>query len=73
MGAFKAGAALLAVRLGAPIVPIKIEGAYEILRKGQALPHRGRIVVKIGEAVQVDQHADYREAIRVVEDRVRVL
>jgi 1-acyl-sn-glycerol-3-phosphate acyltransferase len=39
LGEFKIGAALLAKKLGKQIVPVKIEGAYEIYPRHKRLPN----------------------------------
>src|SRR5712692_26700 len=66
MGTFKGGAALLAIQHQVPLVPIKLEGAYQILPKGRYVPHRGNVVVKIGESLRFAEGEDYREAIKQV-------
>ncbi len=44
------GIAVLALRSGAPIVPIGIAGSHGVWPKGQRLPHPGgRVTVRIGE------------------------
>ena len=43
------GVAVLALRTGAPIVPIGIAGSYERWPRGQRLPHPGgRVTVRVG-------------------------
>jgi 1-acyl-sn-glycerol-3-phosphate acyltransferase len=43
------GAAVLALRTGAPIVPIAIAGSYERWPRGQKIPHPGgRVTVRVG-------------------------
>jgi 1-acyl-sn-glycerol-3-phosphate acyltransferase len=45
------GVALLALRSGAPIVPIGIAGSHHVWPKGQRFPHPGgRVTAQIGEA-----------------------
>jgi len=45
------GVALLALRTGAPIVPIGIAGSHRVWPKGQRLPHPGgRVTVRVGRA-----------------------
>jgi len=45
------GVALLALRSGAPIVPIGIAGSHDVWPKGQKLPHPGgRVTARIGDA-----------------------
>ena len=44
------GIAVLALRSGAPVVPIGIAGSHAVWPKGQQLPHPGgRVTVRIGE------------------------
>lgn len=45
---FKAGAVLLAIKAGVPIVPIGFNGSYEVLPKGKFLPESGAIDIRIG-------------------------
>jgi 1-acyl-sn-glycerol-3-phosphate acyltransferase len=46
------GAAYLALRSGAPIVPIAIAGSEEILRDHSTpIPHFGRVVIVVGEPI----------------------
>jgi 1-acyl-sn-glycerol-3-phosphate acyltransferase len=46
------GAAYLALRSGAPIVPVAIAGSEEILRDHKApVPHFGRVVIVVGEPI----------------------
>lgn len=45
------GVALLALRTGAPIVPIGISGSYGVWPKGQRLPHPGgHVTVRVGKS-----------------------
>lgn len=48
---FKAGAVLLAIKAGVPIVPIGFNGSYEVLPKGKFLPKNGLITIRIGPAI----------------------
>jgi 1-acyl-sn-glycerol-3-phosphate acyltransferase len=45
------GIALLALRTGAPVVPVAIAGSNGVWPKGQKLPHPGgRVTVRVGQA-----------------------
>jgi 1-acyl-sn-glycerol-3-phosphate acyltransferase len=49
LGAGRDGVAVLALRTGAPIVPVGISGSYERWPRGQKLPHPGgRVTVRVG-------------------------
>ncbi len=51
---FKAGAVLLAIKAGVPIVPLGFNGSYEVLPKGKYLPRGGEIVIRIGQPIATD-------------------
>ena len=55
---FHMGAFLTAAETGVPLVPVAIRGTRSILRAGSNLPHRGRISVTIGEAINPDQFSE---------------
>ena len=49
LGEGRDGVAVLALRTGAPIVPVGISGSYERWPRGQKLPHPGgRVTVRVG-------------------------
>jgi 1-acyl-sn-glycerol-3-phosphate acyltransferase len=49
LGPARDGVAVLALRSGAPIVPVGIAGSYGVWPRGQRLPHPGgRVTVRIG-------------------------
>ncbi len=53
---FKAGILVLVKRTKAPVVPLAVEGAYDIWPIGQRFPRlRGRIKVQAGRAIPADE------------------
>lgn len=48
---FKKGAFMMALKAGAPIVPISISGASEVMRKGEFAIHPGRVRITFHDAV----------------------
>ncbi len=67
MQAAKEGATVLAVRSGAPILPIAIEGSHEFWPKAKLLPRPGRrMTVRIGKpfTLTLPKSADRRESLR---------
>jgi long-chain acyl-CoA synthetase len=74
---FKAGVGLLALELGIPIVPCRIEGTYAALPKGRALPRSARIRVSFAPPVTMESYrvlypqVDRRELYRRVAEDVR--
>lgn len=59
----KKGGFHLAIRGGAPIVPIAIRGSREILPKGALRPKRGVIEVEISDPISSEAHADDMEGL----------
>ena len=68
MSPFKAGTGLLALKLGAPVVPMRIDGLFELKERNQHFAQYGQVSVNIGEPVQYSQH---EEAAQITEDMQR--
>lgn len=51
MGDFKKGAFLLASQFGLPMVPVTIDGSFDILDKGGMVPRYGKIIITIHKPV----------------------
>ncbi len=73
IGQFKAGAGLLAVELGVPVVPVRLTGVRELLPKGRALPRPGKVKVRFGPALRFERGTPYPEAAAAIEAAVRAL
>ena len=63
----------LAVRSGAAILPVAVEGAYQCWPKNQTFPHPGKIHVRYGRPILPQEYKgmDERELVALVEKRVR--
>jgi long-chain acyl-CoA synthetase len=55
---FHAGVGLLATRLGIPVVPMRIDGLFEIKQAGKKFAPPKKIRVRIGKPVSFDRHTD---------------
>lgn len=53
---FKAGAMVLAIKAGVPVVPVAILGTHRVLPKGRLLARPGRVEIRVGEPIA---SADY--------------
>jgi long-chain acyl-CoA synthetase len=80
LAAFRGGIGLLATRLHLPVVPVRIDGLWELAQarlagKSSRLKPapRGAVKVTIGEAVTFAAEADVDEIARELESRVREL
>lgn len=54
------GAALLAIRSGAPLLPVGITGTERIFPNHTHVPHRSHVTVRVGEPFHVVHHAEGR-------------
>jgi long-chain acyl-CoA synthetase len=70
MAPFKAGIGMLAVELGIPVIPLHIDGAWEVLPRHRRLPRPGRVHVRIGEPLRFAAGTGYSEATRIIEAAV---
>jgi 1-acyl-sn-glycerol-3-phosphate acyltransferase len=64
----KEGATVLAVRSGAPILPIAITGSHRFWPKGKLLPRPGRrMTIRVGETftLSMPKGGDRRESLRL--------
>jgi 1-acyl-sn-glycerol-3-phosphate acyltransferase len=70
---FRPGFTTLAVRSGAAILPVAIEGAFRVWPRRRRFPGRGRIGVCYGAPILPAEFAgcDERELLAEVERRVR--
>ena len=71
---FMAGTGLLAAKLGVPVVPVRIDGLYELKRSGRRLfagPHR--VSVSFGEPIAYPQDAEATSISADLERRVASL
>jgi 1-acyl-sn-glycerol-3-phosphate acyltransferase len=53
---FKAGAMLLALKSGVPLVPVAILGTYEILPKGRLLMNPGTVQIRVGSPIETKNY-----------------
>ena len=60
LGDAKAGAALLAMRSGAPLLPVAISGSERIFPGKSRMPHRTDVSVQIGEPFSLPHQPDGR-------------
>jgi 1-acyl-sn-glycerol-3-phosphate acyltransferase len=73
-GPFKEGIGLLATDLGAQVLPVRVDGAHEILPKGARLPRwRGRVTVRFGPPISIPPGTSIADATARVEGAVRAL
>jgi 1-acyl-sn-glycerol-3-phosphate acyltransferase len=70
---FKPGVGHLAKETGTPVVPVHIQGAFQIMPRHQQLPVPGAIRVRIGKPMTPERAEGSREFTARVEKAVRTL
>lgn len=70
---FRAGIGLLASNLKIPVLPMRIDGAYEIREAGTIFSRPGRVRVHIGKPLEFPPGADPQEITKALEPRVAEL
>lgn len=64
------GAAMLALRSGAPVVPMVVVGAHEALSGGRKVPRRGPLSVRVGPPLQLHNGISDSNAITEASERI---
>ncbi|HLY60910.1 MAG TPA: AMP-binding protein [Terriglobia bacterium] len=73
MSPFRAGIGLLAKRLDLPVLPIRIDGLFELKRAGKRMARPGAVTVTFGAPIQIDRAAEPESIARDLESRVKSL
>lgn len=69
---FRRGAGMIALSLQLPVVPVRLDGLYEVLPKDRLWPTRGPVRVAIGPPLAPDA-ADSTEMIQRIERAIQAL
>lgn len=70
---FKAGAGMMAVEMMVPVVPVKLQGLFEVLPKGRALPRFRKVTAMVGKPIAFDKKTSYLEATRILHNSLKML
>jgi long-chain acyl-CoA synthetase len=73
MQPFRAGIGLLTSELNVPVVPIRLDGLFELKKRRQYFVRPGTVSVTFGEPVQFRAEQSAEEITRELETRVRNL
>ncbi len=68
---FMPGIGMLAAQLNVPVVPIKIDGLFELKRRNRHWAWPGSVKLTFGQPLRFDRDADPAEITRVLEERMR--
>ena len=67
---FQPGIGLMAVRLRVAVVPVFIDGLYEVYSIHDSWPKPGPVTISIGPRLEFAAHADYADVARQVQESV---
>lgn len=70
VGRFKRGAFQIAWDLGLPVIPLSLDGCFEVLPKGKPFVRRHPVHMHIGEVIDLKKYTDSNEAIEAVRSAV---
>jgi 1-acyl-sn-glycerol-3-phosphate acyltransferase len=73
LGAIQPGFCAIARRVKAPLIPVGIQGAYEVWPRDRALPRLARIRVHIGRPIEPDEMQQLDDEALMGELRRRLL
>jgi long-chain acyl-CoA synthetase len=73
VAAFRTGIGLLASKLDIPVVPLRIEGLFQLKQSGKKMARPGIIKVSIGAPVRFAPNTEATEIARELERRVKAL
>jgi 1-acyl-sn-glycerol-3-phosphate acyltransferase len=72
---FKRGAAHLALKSGLPILPVALAGTFQVLRRGSLRITPGRVVMSVGNPIEISGHTlrDREAVTRLAREEVTAL
>ena len=73
MASFQSGIGLLAENLRLPIIPMRLDGVWQMKRERRRLAHFGEITVRIGPAIVFNPDISPEEIARKLESIVLAL
>ncbi len=73
MNPFMAGTGLLVANLQTPVVPVRIDGLYELKRRGRHFAWPNQVTLTFGEAVSFSDSEDAAQIAKELERRVAAL
>ena len=71
MQSFKTGIGMMALKLSVPVVPVYLEGLYEVYSVHHDWPEPNRVRVRIGKPLRFSHERDYEMVARSVENAIR--
>lgn len=73
VGPFKEGVGVMASHLKVPVVPVRVDGLFELLPAGKLLPKPGRATIRFGRPLLFPANMPYSEISLRLQEAVRAL
>jgi 1-acyl-sn-glycerol-3-phosphate acyltransferase len=70
LGKFKRGSLMAALKSGAPVVPIAIDGSYNIMPRGTYLVNPSRIKLSVGKPIYIKDEKEYDHKVEEVREAI---
>lgn len=70
---FQAGIGILAKNLGVPVVPMRIDGLFEVKKAGKRIAPPGKIRIRIGAPVEFDPQSEPQQIANILQNSVQNL
>ena len=70
---FRAGIGILVNSLKIPVVPMRIDGLYEVKESGKKFARPGQISVRIGERIRFDKGSAPAEIAEILQQKIQNL
>jgi long-chain acyl-CoA synthetase len=67
---FKSGIGLLVSELQIPVVPVRLEGLYELKRRRQYFAEKGMVSVKFGKPIRFERSCEPAAIVEELEQRM---
>ena len=73
MNPFKVGIGLLASQMQVPLIPLRLDGLFQVLPKNASVPRRSKVTLRIGAPFSVRQTDSYLFITKHIEQQVKAL
>ena len=70
LGKFKRGSLMAALKAGVPVVPLAIDGSYNLMPRGSWLIQSTKVTLSIGQPIRITNEEDYDSKVNEVRDAI---
>lgn len=73
LGEFKRGSLMAALKAGVPVLPVAIDGSYNIMPRGTWLVRPTKVFLGIGKPIMIGSEAEYDAKVKEVRETIAAL